>query len=246
MKKIMIALALTLTMGIGLCACGSSDSSEEDRAVAPEEETTVEETEAAAAAADFAGSSYNELAEYYRFSLDGKEYALPCTISEFTENGWYVPDELMNRELEGNTQVILPVYSDSSMDTSAFSIYVLNQGEETKLVKDCDYATGITLNSTDSKSSGFTLLKSGIAVDISTEEAARATADALTAYYGTDEDIFMGSDEDGRFNYRWFLSERVKANLNIDDGDYQKKVAGEDQTIIQNNSFTFEYNGPLE
>lgn len=246
MKKIMIALALALAMGIGLCACDSSDSgSQEEETTAPAEETAMEET-TSAAASNFAGSSYDELAEHYHFKIDGKEYALPCTISEFIANGWYIPDDYMDHELEGNTQVSMPVYNDSSMEARAFSLEILNRSEETKTIKDCDFVCGISLMPNDSCSSGVRLMKQGIVVDISSDAASHATMEALAAYYGTDEDIYSGTIDGKDFNCRWYLCHRVEANLNIVKENYQKTVAGEDQITSQNNAFMFYYNGPLE
>lgn len=241
-KKILAVLLLSAAFCFMLCACGSSDGDSQEAT----QEAAQEETQAAEPQVQqipYSGSSYSELEGFYEFDLNGASYALPEDPNKFISNGWVIPDEYLERDLDACTQVSIDVFSASNTEDAAFKLDMLNQTEETKKIKDCIVA-GISLSNTDGCAGGaITLTKAGVKVDISNEAAAKQTGDTLKAAYGTDEDIYSGSDEDGSFNYRWNFSNRIPDK---DTGSYLKTVAGEDITNIQTYSFSINYNGPLE
>lgn len=197
MKKKFYVLFIAVAMIFAMCACGGS----------PEAEPEEDQPSDAPAETVEVSPEYAELAEYYVFELEGKEYSLPCPISDFTDNGWYVDPADLNFELEKDYISSVFVYTDSSKSKMAFSLILFNTSEETKAGENC-LVGKIELNPENSCTS-MTLKKAGVTVDVSSAEAAQQSMELLTEAYGTDDGVYNNYDADDAFDREWLLSYKI-------------------------------------
>lgn len=211
MKKRLFILFLAAAMMVVMCGCGgnSATDAQEDQTADTAQEEQAEDTAPGegqeAGSIDAHNIPYDEIAENYVFELDGKEYALPCSISEFTDAGWYVQPEAIDFELEKNTRTLIYVYTDSSMDTLAFYLDAINLTDGKHKVSDC-LVSGITLKNTTACSS-LTLKKTGVTIDAASVDKTMKTYEDMEAAYGTNENIYHDADDDTYYNRSWRFSE---------------------------------------
>ena len=233
MKTKLSLLMLVLVLCFAMCGCGSSNDSSQDSEPAEAETSTEESTESADS------SSIDELGEYYEFTFDGKDYKLPCTLADLTANGLYVSDEALDFDLEEQTFTFVDVYTDSSMEQKAFQVTVYNFSDGTAKVADTPVGNISVESDTNSPfAKGIKLKKSGVTIDITSDEALAETAEQLKAAYGTDEKVFTDRSSDGNINYEW----RMHYGLPSD----QQALISREYTSIQNGMFTMEYCGKIE
>lgn len=204
MKKTILALLLAVAMIFVLSGCGSSDTGSQEELAGDSTESTTE------AASDSASGDWiepEELAEYYKFELDGKQYALPCGIKEFTDNGWFVEDDYLNTDLDANTKMVVSVYTDSNESSRAFTVQVANMAGGTQKLADCD-VIDVEITPEDACNNSLTLTKAGVKVDVSSLDAIKQTSDALDAAYGPGQEFSGAEDYQAACKY-WIFSERV-------------------------------------
>ena len=244
MKTKFFVLFITAVMIFAMSGCGGSSEPAADEEQADQVEQAEEEDTRASGNLN---SPYAEVAQNYVIELEGKEYSFPCSLSDFTNNGWYIWDEVLDKELESQTITSVDVYTDSSMDydKEAFSLEVINIGDDTKKLSDCTVG-GINLRS-GYVCTSLTLKKAGVTVDISSTDAAKKSSEELKAAYGTDEKIYQRTDEDTYWIDSWdFHNMNDDFDLQYSWGEGQElsstSVEGGDDT----NEFRIYYHGPKE
>ena len=231
MKTKLSLLMLVLVLCFAMCGCGTSNNASQDSEQAEAETSTEESAESADS------SAVDEIAEYYEFTFDGKDYKLPCTLDDLTANGLFVSDEAHDFVLEEHTFTFFDVYTDSSMEQKAFQATVYNFSDGTTKVADTPVGS-IKVNRDSAFAKGIMLKKSGITIDVSSDEASAETAEQLKAAYGTDEEVFTDNSSDGNVNYTW----RMNYGLPLD----QRVLISREWTNIQKEMFEIEYCGIIE
>jgi hypothetical protein len=223
MKKKLLVLLFAVSMIFVMCGCGgSSDSS------APE--SAPEETSEPVTGNDL-------LASYYEFDLDGHSFALPCPLSEIAAAGYYVEEIETGAEMDPKTWTLIYAYTDNSRTQTAFTLNVINIEEEAKTpIGDC-LVTSLRVNPSDSCAAAITMKKAGVKIDVTSEDAAKKTADALKSAYGTEEGVFSEENSDGMY-LKWRFS-----NLPDVEKEDTYVMGMEEGTSISEDEFRIEYAG---
>ena len=131
-------------------------------------------------------NSEEDIAEQYIFTFDGREYQLPCNVTELTSAGWSYKENYLDRTLEGETFVDM----DFSKDGKSLRVSVTNFDEESKNIDDCKI-TAITVNE-DTETSFSTNEKIGLG----------STLDDVKEKYGEYEEGYYEDEE--RIKYSFF------------------------------------------
>ena len=235
MKKRFLVLFMTAVIVFAMCGCGgSSDTSGQDEQAA---DTTQEEQ-----SSDASQMSFAELAEHYAFELEGKDYSLPCPVSDFLDNGWYIEKEQLDSKLDPNNTLLVFVYPEEGSDMWAFYMDVGNFSDEAKALSEC-IVSGITIESQRSCSS-LTLKKAGLKVDLSSTETAKKSADQLLSAYGKNEDVYYEQEGDSFWLYSWTFSRQVPSGSSGTWGESTQFQCAKDKDGYS--SLRLYYLGPKE
>lgn len=243
MKKI-LSLILVLALCLALCACGAGKDKAETTtqtdagttpALEPEiildtsesaSETTTSETPA------YEGISitnYDDIDAIYTFQINGKQHRLPCTVSEFLDNGDTISENTLNTTIPAEHSMgQIRVHPDGKED-AYIELTVLNDTENAMTVLECNQVIGITLREDSNVSF---LLSSGI--DLMAETT---TLEDIQKYYGTVSPIY--SESSGVYTWRFYK----KINSDYDGSIVFGTLPGMDIFTISQNHIRLEYAG---
>ena len=90
-------------------------------------------------------SSYDDIDKIYTFQLEGSTYSLPCTVSEFLDNGCTMSEHSLTTTIPAQRVMgQLRVYPTGNED-SYIELSVLNDTDSDRTVQECDKVVGITI-----------------------------------------------------------------------------------------------------
>lgn len=240
MKKLVCVL-LALIMCFAFVSCGGDSSSSDNTGDVSESEPTK---------AIGSGSPEDIVGEYYQFELDGHEYALPCSLKEFTDNGWHIHEEELNADLDAKTRTTVFVYSDAQADDKAFTLDVINMTDSTKKISETD-VMGFSVGSSSTACKSVTMKKAGVLIDVSDSDAGKATGEALKKAYGTTEEVgYADNSDEDNIRFSWNFSSLIPDDqkpegytMGISEGTRIDAVKENADQYIDGVEFSIEYAG---
>ena len=246
MKKL-IFLLLALVLAFGLCACGSGEEAETTAATQPaetaaptaateemppcgndvmaREEAEKETAQTAPTYNPVDVSSYDDIDEIYTFQLEGSTYSLPCTVSEFLDNGCTMSEHSLTTTIPAQRVMgQLRVYPGESED-SYIELSVMNDTDSDRTVQECDKVVGITIRDDSNVS---LILSTGIDIGSGTVDL-----ETMKAVYGSESPCY-GKNQ-------WSFYKLLNQNF---DGVFALGIGpGMDRLTLSDGKITLEYCG---
>lgn len=178
MIALLLAAALSVTV---LASCSSSGGSGSDSGSSDSSSVQTDDTESSA---DDSGE--NELYSF-QIKIDGVNYTLPATYSDFQQNGWELRGE--DESVGANTKMI-GVYLKKDKET--INIQPYNPGESEAKISECQ----IVYLSVDIKDVESIEMPGGFKFDVNTKP------EDVKAKYG-EPDGEYNSEESDRYTYKY-------------------------------------------
>lgn len=178
-------------------------------------------------------TSYDDIDSIYQFDLNGKHYALPCSISDFLDN----EDTISEKDLAytvPSKHIVGQIYVHlSGSEDSRIELLVANDSEQDMSVMECEKVVGVTVR--DDANVEF-ILNSNIRVDLR-DDKVYTFLENLQKAYGTEKLIYSENPD----SYTWRFYKKV--NSEHDNAIIFGLLPGMDMIQLSDSGFTMEYAG---
>lgn len=220
MKKIIVLLLTLIVSASIFCACSNDKDKKEDKGRKDSDKSSENVSDSQDSLPDNSAVDESDLFSF-NLKLDGVKYTLPCDVTEFEKNGWYV-----SRESADVPEKIMKPTDDVGYDlykkdentgeiidfNKEYNIYAYNFTKSDLKLKDCKIYGFRLYTDSDSEPKGPEVeLPGGLIFDYNTK------ADDILALYG--EPYYINYD-------KAFLGEYIDVHIEYRkrEGDFIKQV----------------------